>query len=91
MDPIHVVLVTASGCHFCDDARSVLDDLGARLPLSVEVIPMTSDTGRFLVVHHRVPFPPVVVINGSLFAYGRISRRKLERRLAELAGVEAVG
>jgi glutaredoxin len=81
--PIEVVLVTNPGCHYCDDALRLLDDIGERIPLRIRTLPLSSDEGRVLVVRHRVPFPPILLVNGHFFGYGRISRRKLERRLAE--------
>jgi hypothetical protein len=79
---VDVVLVTSPGCHFCDDALRVLDDIGATTPLRVRTVAMTSDEGRSLVVRHRVPFPPILLVDGAFFGYGRISRRKLERHLS---------
>lgn len=87
--PIDVILVTAPGCHFCEDAGRLLDDLGGSVPLAVRELPLTSEEGRELAIRHRVPFPPILIIDGVLFGHGRISRRKLERRLGELARVEA--
>ncbi|HLA66972.1 MAG TPA: glutaredoxin domain-containing protein [Acidimicrobiia bacterium] len=86
--PIEVTLVTASGCHFCEDATRLLEDLGRSVPLAVRVVSLTSEEGRELAVRHRVPFPPILIIDGVLFGHGRISRRKLERRLGELTGAE---
>jgi hypothetical protein len=43
---------------------------------------MTSDEGRSLVVRHRAPFPPILLVDGAFFGYGRISRGKLERHLS---------
>ena len=86
--PIDVTLVTASGCHFCEDATRLLDDLGRSTPLTVRVVPLTSDEGRELAVRHRVPFPPILIVGGVLFGHGRVSRRKLERRFSELTGSE---
>jgi glutaredoxin len=80
---IEVVLVANPGCHYCDDARRILDEIGEEMPLRVRTVPLSSAEGRVLVVRHRVPFPPILVVNGRFFGYGRISRRKLERHLAE--------
>lgn len=90
MEPIPVVLVTASGCHFCDDAREMLKTVGQTFPLSVEVIPMASDAGRDLVVEHRVPFPPLLIVDGRFFGFGRISRRGLEKHLTDLSASKMV-
>jgi hypothetical protein len=43
-----------------------------------------------LLVRHRVPYPPILLIEGEFFGYGRISRRKLEMHLAHLANSDLV-
>jgi hypothetical protein len=88
MRPVSVVLVTAIGCHFCDEGIELLSDLAESHPLSIDLVPITSETGRELLTRYRVPFPPILIVNGAFFGYGRISRRKLEERLAHM---EAVG
>ena len=89
LEPIEIVLVTAPGCHFCEDAADFLDELDSPAPLLVRELPLNSDEGRALAVRHRVPFPPILLIDGVLFGHGRISHRKLERHLAELTQTEA--
>ncbi len=91
MEPIRITLVTSPGCHYCDDAKEMLESLGKSLPIAVDLIPLSSNTGRDLVVKHRVPFPPVLLIDGSFFGHGRISRRKLEQRLGELEKTAGMG
>jgi thiol-disulfide isomerase/thioredoxin len=87
MRPVNVVFVTATGCHLCDEGAKVLSDLAERHHLSIDFVPMTSETGRELVSLYRVPFPPILIVDGAFFGYGRISRRKLEERLAHLETV----
>jgi glutaredoxin len=87
--PIEVTLVTASGCHFCEDAAHLLDALSLSAPLAIREVPLTSEEGRELAIRHRVPFPPILIVDGEYFGHGRISRRKLERRLGELIHTEA--
>ena len=84
MEQIRVTLVTTQGCHFCDDAEEILAHLSQTFPLSIDLVPLASETGRNLLVEHRVPYPPIVLVDGSFFGYGRLSRRRLEQRLAEL-------
>lgn len=81
---IDVVLVGAPACHYCDDASEILDDLGTRVPLSVRKVELHSDEGRTLAVAHRIPFPPLLLVDGKYFGYGRISARKLEQHVAKL-------
>lgn len=89
--PVDVVVVTSPGCHFCDDALGLLEELAETTELRIETIPLASERGRSLLVRHRVPFPPIVMIDGEFFGYGRISRRKIEAHLERLKAEEAVG
>ena len=83
--PVDVVLVTAPGCHFCEDALRLLDEVGEVTPLTVRTVPLSSGEGRALMVRHRIPFPPILLVDGVLFGYGRISRRKLQSHLVKRA------
>ncbi len=85
---IDVVLVTASRCHLCDDARTLLDELSGRYPLAIREVDLESDEGRSIANRLRVPFPPMLLLNGTYFAHGRLSRGKLAKALAEGVGLE---
>ena len=89
--PIDVVVVTSPGCHFCDNALRLLEELAETSPLRIARLPLSSDVGRTLLVRHRVPFPPILMIDGEFFGYGRISRRKLEAHLTSLMASERTG
>ncbi len=80
---VEIMLVTASRCHYCDDAKSLLEALRETYPLSIREIELTSDEGAAIVGRYRAPFPPVLVIDGEYFGHGRISHRKLGRALDE--------
>lgn len=90
-EAIVVVVVTSPGCHFCDDALNLLEALAETSPLRIETLPLWSEEGRTLLVRHRVPFPPILMIDGEFFGYGRISRRKLEAHLMSLVAGERTG
>jgi thiol-disulfide isomerase/thioredoxin len=83
--PADILVVTASGCHYCNDALRLLDELGEATPLTVRTLNIHSEEGRALIVRYRIPFPPILVVDGVFFGYGRISRRKLESHLAQRA------
>ncbi len=89
--PFDIVLVTSPGCHFCDDALSLLEELAETSPLRIATVPLSSERGRSLLVRHRVPFPPILMIDGEFFGHGRISRRKLQAHLGSRAAREQVG
>lgn len=83
--PIDVVVVTSPGCHFCEDALTVLAELAETRPLRIETVSLSSERGRSLLVRHRVAFPPIVLLDGEFFGYGRISRKRLENHLSRIA------
>ncbi|MFW2513291.1 glutaredoxin [Demequina sp. SO4-13] len=88
--PVDITLVTAASCHFCADAQTILDTLSGTYPMRVRLVDMMSDDGRELVVKHRMPFPPLLIVDGTVFGYGRISERKLTKHLAALANTVEV-
>ncbi|MCL1693426.1 MAG: glutaredoxin [Actinomycetia bacterium] len=78
---VDVVLVTAPRCHFCNDAAELLEDLRARYRIAIREVALQSDEGADIAARFRVPFPPVLLIEGDYFGHGRISRRKLTKAL----------
>jgi glutaredoxin len=74
-----VTLITSEGCHYCEHAREVLDSIRVDHPLEVTEIALESEIGQSALARWRVPFPPLLLIDGELFGYGRISARKLRR------------
>ncbi|MHA7278064.1 hypothetical protein ACX80O_16360 [Arthrobacter sp. Hz1] len=49
----------------------------------IEEVELTSAQGRDLAVHHGVAFAPGILVNGQMLSYGRLSEKKLRRRLAQ--------
>lgn len=82
---LSAVFVTAPACHLCRSGRDVLADISTRVPLTIREVDLSSSTGAEIARRWRVPFPPVLVVEGDLVAYGRLSRRRVERELAALA------
>ena len=80
--PFLVDFVTSPGCHYCGHTREVLERVGAEVPLQVTEVDLDSPAGRAALARWRVPFPPIVLVDGRLFGYGRISERKLRAALA---------
>ncbi len=88
---IEVVLVEAPACHLCEDAARALKQIARERALSVRQVDIASAEGRAIVRRHRAPMPPVVIIDGELLGWGRLSRGKLQRRLDELTSSGARG
>ena len=89
--PIRLLLLTAAGCRYCDDARLLLARLGAEYRVAVEELPAESDEGRDLAVREGVLFPPGLFVEGEFLQYGRPSERKLRARLDQVARRRATG
>jgi hypothetical protein len=79
---VMITLVRAPACHFCEDARAALGELGRDYDLDVEEIEADSDAGAELVAWHRPAMFPLVLIDGAYFSVGRLARGKLRRLLA---------
>jgi predicted thioredoxin/glutaredoxin len=68
---VRVVLVTRAGCHLCEDAFSLLRDLG----VEPELADVDADEALFDRYDWRVP---VVLVDDVVVAEGRISRQQLQ-------------
>jgi hypothetical protein len=79
--PRAVILVTSSGCHLCETAKDMLAKVARDHPLTIEVIDLASEHGQCLARTHRMPFPPMVLIDGHVHAHGRVSEKRLRRFL----------
>jgi predicted thioredoxin/glutaredoxin len=71
---VKVVLVTRKGCHLCDEALSLLNDLG----LHPELADVDADDELHRLYDFRVP---VVLVDGAVVAEGKINRGLLETAL----------
>ena len=69
-----VVLVTRKGCHLCDEALSLLEQLG----VAPELADVDADEELFRVYDWRVP---VVLVDGVVVAEGKIEKETLRRLL----------
>lgn len=88
---IAVTYVTAPACHLCDRGRHVLADLAAIYPLDVHEVALTAPEGRQALADSRAPFPPVLLMDGRLVAYGRLSARHLARAFDRLTATVTGG
>lgn len=79
-----VLLLTAPGCHYCDEAKTLLARLSKEFELRIEERSTEDADGRALALANGVLFPPSLFVDGAFFQYGRPSERKLRARLAEV-------
>ncbi|MGH2376855.1 MAG: glutaredoxin family protein [Candidatus Limnocylindria bacterium] len=80
-----VLLLTAPGCHWCDEAKALIDRLASEFELTTETRSTEEEEGRTLAFSSGVLFPPAIFVNGQFLQYGRPSERKFRARLAEVA------
>lgn len=71
-----VVFYTKAGCHLCDDARDLLEDLAADIPFELTEIDIRTDMGIFETYRYRIP---VIIINDQAIVEGRIVQQDLFR------------
>ncbi|GHO96697.1 hypothetical protein KSF_067450 [Reticulibacter mediterranei] len=64
-----VTFYTKAGCHLCDDARDMLDDIAAQKSFELTEIDIRKDLTLFEQYRYRIP---VVVLNETIVAEGRI-------------------
>ncbi len=74
---MRVVLVTREGCHLCDEALSLLRDLG----IHPELADVDADDELHRLYDFRVP---VLLVDGGVVAEGKISREFLGTALDRL-------
>ncbi|SEP53332.1 glutaredoxin family protein [Amycolatopsis saalfeldensis] len=82
-EPVEITLLTQDDCGFCEQAKQVLDRVGADFPLQVTEIDLATDEGRRLAAQAGVLFAPGILVNGQPFSFGRLSERKLRRTLRQ--------
>lgn len=77
-----MILLTKEECRYCEQAKEVLARLAPELGLRVRELALDSEEGRRLVAGSGALFPPVVILDGEPFSYGRLSERRLRKALA---------
>jgi len=74
-------LLTKQNCPLCDHAKEVLGRVGADFVSQTEIVWLEAPEGKNFVQVHDTPFPPVLLIDGKLHGFGRLSEKKLRREL----------
>src|SRR5258708_35278200 len=71
-----VTFYTKAGCHLCEEARDMLDDIAAQTTLELTEIDIRSDDELFKRYRYRIP---VIIIEDDTILEGRIEYRELAR------------
>jgi len=64
-----VTFYTKAGCHLCDDAREVLDEIATHTDFELTEIDIRTDSTLFETYRYRIP---VILVNEQVVAEGRI-------------------
>jgi hypothetical protein len=85
MDELHAVTIySRPGCHLCDDMKAVVARVARSVPLTLEVIDVSTDPG---LEASYGPEIPVLTIAGKKAAKYRVTEEELKRLLlARTAG-----
>jgi glutaredoxin len=71
-----VVFYTKAGCHLCEQAREMLDDIAAQAAYELTEIDIRSDPAVFEEYRYRIP---VIIIDETTVLEGRIEYSELAR------------
>jgi glutaredoxin len=71
---VTITLYSKPGCHLCEEVRARLDELQPEFGFTIEEIDITRHTELFERYRHEIP---VLLIDGTEFARGRISEPEL--------------
>jgi len=71
-----VTFYTKAGCHLCEDARDMLDEIASQVPFELTEIDIRRDLTIFEQYRYRIP---VVVLNETIVAEGRIEYSDLAK------------
>jgi len=71
-----VTFYTKAGCHLCEEARDMLEDIAALTTYELTEIDIRSNPSIFEKYRYRIP---VIVINNETFIEGRIEFRELAK------------
>ncbi len=64
-----VTFYTKAGCHLCDDARQMLEDVATEIAYNLTEVDIRSDTALFEQYRYRIP---VIIVDETHIVEGRI-------------------
>ena len=78
--PRQVFLYSRPGCHLCDDAAELLEQLAQRIPIAITEVNILGDIDLYERYKHSIP---VVALAGGPTLAAPIRADQLERLLVE--------
>jgi glutaredoxin len=73
-----VRLYSREGCHLCEQAEELLEEIAAECPLDLDIVDITTDADLFERFRYEIP---VVAVEGGGTVSGRITIEDLRRVL----------
>ena len=80
---IALTLYSRPGCHLCDEMKAVIDRVGRSVPLTLEVIDISTDPQLDAAYGLELP---VLAVNGKKAAKYRVTEKELIRMLKGQGG-----
>jgi glutaredoxin len=77
---LDVTFYTKAGCHLCEDARTILEDVAEEIDYTLTEIDIRSDMAVFEQFRYRIP---VIIINQETLLEGRIDAQALAQALQQ--------
>ncbi len=74
MSKPEVVFYTKAGCHLCEEAREMLEEIAGHTEYTLTEIDIRSDMTAFAEERYRIP---VIIINQATLLEGRIDAQEL--------------
>jgi glutaredoxin len=71
-----VTFYTKAGCHLCEQARAMLDEIAAEIDYELTEVDIRSDLALFEQYRYRIP---VIIVNTTHVVEGRIEYSDLVR------------
>ena len=69
-----VTFYTKAGCHLCDDAREMLEEIATEIEYNLTEIDIRSDMALFELYRYRIP---VIIVDETQVVEGRIEYNDL--------------
>ena len=69
-----VTFYTKAGCHLCEEAREMLDEIATETAFNLTEVDIRSDTHLFEQYRYRIP---VIIVNETHIVEGRIEYNDL--------------
>ena len=76
--PPHLTLYSKPGCHLCDGMKVTIDQVATRVPLTIEIVDISTDPA--LTERYGLEIP-VLLVDGKKAAKYRLTARELEAKL----------